>query len=193
MPCRFRRYRKNCESNDSEPHDGVPLNTEMIGESTAPSVTNIQCILHKLEEVITAKHYSTRTREAYSYWISRFIREHKDKNLKTLSETEINSFVSRLAVKENAAASSQNQALSALLLKSPENIVRAKKQKKLPAVLSREETAKIFSLLPENDHGLFIRLLYGRYNFGSCNTAASLTDEFAMRQTSHMIYARSAH
>ena len=181
----------------------MPLNTEMIGESTAPSVTNIQCILHKLEEVITAKHYSTRTREAYSYWISRFIREHKDKNLKTLSETEINSFVSRLAVKENAAASSQNQALSALLflyknilgvtIKSPENIVRAKKQKKLPAVLSREETAKIFSLLPENDHGLFIRLLYGRYNFGSCNTAASLTDEFAMRQTSHMIYARSAH
>ena len=49
---------KDCESNDSEPHDGVPLNTEMIGESTAPSVTNIQCILHKLEEVITAKHYS---------------------------------------------------------------------------------------------------------------------------------------
>ena len=149
----------------------------MIGESATPSVTNIQCILHKLEEVITAKHYSTRTREAYSYWISRFIREHKDKNLKTLSETEINSFVSRLAVKENAAASSQNQALSALLflyknilgvtIKSPENIVRAKKQKKLPAVLSREETAKIFSLLPENDYGLFIRLLYGRYNFGS--------------------------
>ena len=155
---------KDCESNDSDPHDGVPLNTEMIGESTTPSVTNIQCILHKLEEVITAKHYSTRTREAYSYWISRFIREHKDKNLKTLSETEINSFVSRLAVKENAAASSQNQALSALLflyknilgvtIKSPENIVRAKKQKKLPAVLSREETAKIFSLLPENDYGL---------------------------------------
>ena len=132
---------------------------------------DIQDILRKLDAVITAKHYSTRTREAYSYWISRFIREHKDKNLKTLSETEINSFVSRLAVKENAAASSQNQALSALLflyknilgvtIKSPENIVRAKKQKKLPAVLSREETAKIFSLLPENDYGLFIRLLYG--------------------------------
>ena len=48
---------KNCESNDSDPHDGVPLNTEMIGESTTPSVTNIQCILNKLEEVITAKHY----------------------------------------------------------------------------------------------------------------------------------------
>ena len=146
----------------------------MIGESTTPSVTNIQCILNKLEEVITAKHYSKQ-----------------------------NFFVSCLAVKENAAASSQNQALSALLflyknilgvtIKSPENIVRAKKQKKPPTVLSREETAKIFSLLPENDYGLFIRLLYGRYNFGSCNTAASLTDEFAMRQTSHMIHARSAY
>lgn len=37
---------KNCESNDSNPHDIVPLNTEMIGESTTPSVTNIQCILN---------------------------------------------------------------------------------------------------------------------------------------------------
>ena len=45
--------------------------------------------------------------------------------------------------------------------KTPENIVRAKKPKKLPAVMSREETAKIFSLLPENDYGLLIRLLYG--------------------------------
>ena len=90
---------------------------------------------NKLEEVITAKHYSKQ-----------------------------NSFVSRLAVKENAAASSQNQDISALLflyknilgltIQSPENIIRAKKSKKLPAVLSREETAKIFSLLPENDYGL---------------------------------------
>ena len=76
---------------------------------------------------------------------------------------------------------------------SPNNGIRAKKSKKLPAVLSREETAKIFSLLPENDYGLFIRLLYGRYNFGSCNTAVLLTDEFAMRQTSHIVYARSAY
>ena len=160
-------------------------------------------ILDKLEEIITATHYSKRTREAYSYWISRFVREHKDKNLKTFSDAEINSFVSCLATKEKIAASSQNQALAALLflyknilglaIQSPENIIRAKKSKKLPAVLSREETAKIFSLLPENDYGLFIRLLYGRYNFGSCNTAASLTDEFAMRQTSHMIHARSAY
>ena len=175
----------------------------MIEESNTPSVPDIQDILRKLDAVITAKHYSKRTREAYSYWINRFICEHKDKNLKTFSDVEINSFVSRLATKEKVAASSQNQALVALLflyknilglaIQSPENIIRAKKSKKLPAVLSREETAKIFSLLPENDYGLFIRLLYGRYNFGSCNTAASLTDEFAMRQTSHMIHARSAH
>ncbi len=95
--------------------------------------------------------------EAYSYWISRFIRENKNKNLKTLSDTEINAFVSRLATKEKVAASSQNQALVALLFlyknilgltkKSPENIVRAKKLKNLTAMLSRKKTAKIFSLL----------------------------------------------
>ena len=143
----------------------------MIEESNNTTATNIQDILRKLDAVITAKHYSKRTREAYSYWISRFIRENKDKNIKTLSDAEINSFVSRLATKEKVAASSQNQALVALLflyknilgltIKTPENIVRAKKPKKLPAVLSREETAKIFSLLPENDYGLLIRLLYG--------------------------------
>jgi len=142
----------------------------MIEESNNTTATNIQDILNKLGEVITAKHYSKRTMEAYSYWISRFIREHKDKNLKTFSDAEINSFVSRLATKEKVAASSQNQAFAALLflyknilgltIKTPENIVRTKKPKKLPAVLSREETAKIFSLLPENDYRLLIRLLY---------------------------------
>ena len=162
---------KNSELNDTEPNDVEPLNTEIIRESNNPTAPDIQYILNKLEEVITAKHYSRRTREAYSYWISRFVRENKDKNLKTLSDTEINSFVSRLAVKEKAAASSQNQALAALLflyknilgltIQTPENIIRAKKSQKLPAVLSREETAKIFSLLPTNDYGLFIRLLYG--------------------------------
>ena len=157
---------KNSEFNYSD-----PLNTEIIGERNNHTVPDIQYILRKLDEVITAKHYSKRTREAYSYWISRFIREHEDKNLKTISDKEINAFVSRLAVKEKAAASSQNQALAALLflyknilglpIKTPENIVRAKKPKKLPAVMTREETAKIFSLLPENDYGLLIRLLYG--------------------------------
>ena len=190
---------KNYESADSDPHNAIVLNTAMVEESNTPTAPDIQDILRKLDAVITAKHYSKRTREAYSYWISRFIREHKDKNLKTFSDAEINSFVSCLATKEKIAASSQNQALAALLflyknilgltIQSPENIIRAKKPKKLPAVLSREETAKIFSLLPENDYGLFIRLLYGRYNFGSCNTAASLTDEFAMRQTS-LLYMR---
>lgn len=134
---------KNSELNNTE-----SLNTEISGERNNHTATDIQSILNKLEEVLTAKHYSKRTMEAYSYWISRFVSENKDKNLKTLSDTEINAFVSRLAVKEKAAASSQNQALAALLflyknilgltIKTPENIVRAKKPKKLPAVMTRE-------------------------------------------------------
>jgi len=105
----------NCESADSYPHNAIVLNTAMVEESNTPTAPDIQDILRKLDAVITAKHYSKRTREAYSYWISRFIREHKDKNLITFSDVEINSFVSRLATKEKVAASSQNQALSALL------------------------------------------------------------------------------
>ena len=75
--------RANCEGADSNPHDAIVLNTVMIGERNLPTEPDIQNILRKLDAVITAKHYSKRTREAYSYWISRFIREHKDKNLKT--------------------------------------------------------------------------------------------------------------
>ncbi|TWI73133.1 integrase-like protein [Treponema putidum] len=106
---------KDSGLSDRKPHDIEPLNTEIIRERNNHTVPDIQYILNKLEEVITAKHYSKRTMEIYSYWISRFIRENNNKNLKTLSDKEINSFVSRLAVKEKAASSSQNQALAALL------------------------------------------------------------------------------
>ena len=74
---------QNCEGADRDPHNAIVLNTEMIRESNTPDASDIQDILRKFDAVITAKHYSKRTREAYSYWISRFIREHKDKNLKT--------------------------------------------------------------------------------------------------------------
>ncbi len=142
-----------------------------IGTAAHRIDTNGSSILKKLDEAIAAKHYSKRTKEAYSYWISRFIRENKDKNLIDCSEIEINAFVSRLATKEKLAASSQNQALAALLflyknilgitIVRPEHIVRAKKPKRLPVVMNREEIAQFFSLLPDNDYGLFIRLLYG--------------------------------
>ncbi|MGP1577734.1 MAG: integron integrase [Treponema sp.] len=153
--------------NSCKPNAAVSLSSE----SSDHDAPYLQYILNKLEETVTAKHYSKRTKEAYSYWIVRFMHDNEGKNLDTFSDMEINTFVSRLAIKEKAAASTQNQALAALLflyknilgvhIKSPENIVRAKKPKKLPAVMSREETAKIFSLLPENDYGLVIRLLYG--------------------------------
>ena len=65
---------KNSELNDTEPNDVEPLNTVMIEESNNTTATNIQDILRKLDAVITAKHYSKRTRETYSYWISHFIR-----------------------------------------------------------------------------------------------------------------------
>ena len=74
---------QNCEGADSYPHNAIVLNTAIVEESNTPTAPDIQDILRKLDAVITAKHYSKRTREAYSYWISRFIREHKDKNLKT--------------------------------------------------------------------------------------------------------------
>ena len=63
---------------NSELNNTESLNTEIIGERNNDTASDVQCILNKLEEVITAKHYSKRTMEAYSYWISRFIREHNN-------------------------------------------------------------------------------------------------------------------
>ena len=144
---------------------------ESVTNSPAGMEEGIEFILKKLDALIAAKHYSSRTKESYRYWIVRFINQYKNKPYSMLSETEINAFVSELAVKEQMSASSQNQALAALLflyknilgieLKQADSIVRAKKPKKLPAVMTREEVAAIFSLLPDNEYGLFIKLLYG--------------------------------
>ena len=65
--------------------------------------------------IIRTKHYSLRTEEAYIQWIKRFIIFHNKRHPNEMSEVEINKFLSHLAVKKNIAASTQNQALCAIV------------------------------------------------------------------------------
>ena len=127
-------------------------------------------LLDEVRDVIRRKHYSIRTEQAYIDWIKRFIIYHGKRHPGQMAEEEVAEFLTHLARDLNVAASTQNQALSALLflyrevlrreIGWREKVERAKKTPKLPVVLSRGEVKQIFAHL----HGvpkLMAGLLYG--------------------------------
>src|SRR6058998_1380231 len=105
-------------------------------------------LLEQVRVAIRTKHYSLRTEEAYVQWIRRFILFHDKRHPQEMGAVEVSQFLSDLAVTHRVAASTQNQALSALLFLYKavlqqevgwiEEIVWAKKPKKLPVILSRD-------------------------------------------------------
>lgn len=119
---------------------------------------------------LSARHYSKRTKESYSKWLSRFIDANKGRNPTTMGGADINAFLSRLATGENVSASTQNQALAALLfffrnvMNNPVGdigeVIRAKKPKRLPVVMSRQEVRSVLSEL-SGDKWLAVALMYG--------------------------------
>lgn len=119
---------------------------------------------------LSARHYSNRTKESYSKWLSRFIAANKGKNPAAMGGADINAFLSRLATGENVSASTQNQALAALLfffrtiMNNPVGdigeVIRAKKPKRLPVVMSRQEVRAVLSEL-SGDKWLIASLMYG--------------------------------
>jgi integron integrase len=127
-------------------------------------------LLDQVRLAIRTRHYSIRTEEAYVQWIKRFILFHHKRHPKEMGGDEVSQFLSDLAVRQHVAASTQNQALSAILFLYQEvlkqeigwldDVVRAKKAKKLPVVLSREEVKAVLTVL--SDHKwVMANLLYG--------------------------------
>jgi integron integrase len=108
--------------------------------------------------------------ESYQYWYRRFTEFHQGKNPEDLGETEINAFLTYLAVEEEVSASTQNQALSGVLflykcvlgreVDQLGAVVRAKKPTRLPVVMSREEVKRLIHCL-NGDKQLAARLMYG--------------------------------
>nr|WP_200907276.1 phage integrase N-terminal SAM-like domain-containing protein [Ardenticatena maritima] len=72
-------------------------------------------LLDRVRQVLRRKHYSYRTEQAYIQWIKRYILFHNKRHPKEMGAPEIEAFLTHLAVEEHVAASTQNQALSALL------------------------------------------------------------------------------
>ncbi len=127
-------------------------------------------LLDQVREAIQRKHYSPRTAESYIHWIKRFIFFHNKRHPDELGEREIEAFLTHLAVAGRVAASTQNQALSALLflyrvvlnrkLNLSFNVVRAGRPRRLPTVLTREEVHRVLDHLT-GTYQLMARLLYG--------------------------------
>ena len=135
-----------------------------------PTLGKPKKLLDQVRDVMRLKHYSLRTEGTYCDWIERFIRFHELRHPREMGETEVSAFLTHLARDGQVAASTQNQALSALLflykevLKQEigwlENVERARRPARLPVVLTRDEVHKIFAHL----HGtarLMAGLLYG--------------------------------
>jgi integron integrase len=127
-------------------------------------------ILDQVSDAIRLKHYSYRTEQTYKEWIKRYILFHKKRHPREMGEQEIQAFLSYLATEKNIAASTQNQALSAILflyrhvllkpIDIPADLIRAEKSKTLPTVLTHAEALAVIQEM-KGDSQLMAKILYG--------------------------------
>jgi len=127
-------------------------------------------LLEQVRSAIRVRHYSYRTEQTYLLWIKRYIFFHNKRHPVEMGEQEITAFLTHLAVDKHVAASTQNQALSALLFLYKEvlnqeldwldNVVRAKRPGHMPTVLTRQEISLLLSTL-KGVYALLARLMYG--------------------------------
>jgi integron integrase len=135
-----------------------------MGETSKPR------LLEQVRHSLRMRHYSYRTEAQYLGWIRRFILFHHKRHPRDMGAAEVEAFLSDLAVRGKVAAATQNQALAALLylyrhvlnqdLPWLENVIRAKGPKRLPIVLTRDETRTVLAQL-SGVYWLIGNLLYG--------------------------------
>jgi integron integrase len=126
--------------------------------------------MDRFREEMQVRHYARRTITSYAQWVKRFLRFHGMRHPREMGEEEINAFLSHLATEAQVSASTQNQALSALLflyrtvlggdVGNLEGVVRARQRKRLPVVLTVAEVKAVLSQL-EGVEQLVAQLLYG--------------------------------
>ncbi len=135
-----------------------------------PAVENKPKLLDQVWEVIRMKHYSMKTEEAYVHWIKKYIFFHNKRHPKEMGEKEINQFLTHLDVKEKVSASTQNQALYAIVflykhvlkieLGDFSNIIWAKNRETEPVVFTKKEIKAVLNQL-SGMNWIMANLLYG--------------------------------
>ncbi len=132
--------------------------------------TNTPRLLDQVRAVLRRKHYALRTEEAYVGWVKRYVLFHQKRHPRDMGLSEVEAFLTDLAVVQQVAASTQNQALSALLFLYAEVLaqplagrvtsVRAKQPERLPTVMTRDEVVRVLDAM-SGAHQLMAKLLYG--------------------------------
>ena len=147
----------------------LPVKSQALGEA-ASQQPNQPKLLERVSNAIRVRHFSKATETAYVGWIRRFIYFHGKQHPLKLGEPEISQYLTYLAVRKHVSASTQNQALAALLFLYREvlgrevawldDLVRAKRPKRLPAVLTQAEVISLLGFM-KGTPKLVASLLYG--------------------------------
>ena len=149
-------------------------------------------LLEQVHTRLRYLHYSPRTEESYVLWIKRFILFHNKRHPDTMDAPEVIAFLNYLALRKHVSASTQNQALNAILflykqvlsrdLGDLSQFTRAKRPKRLPVVLTEEEVSLILTKLNE-PHLTMVGLMYGSgLRIMECLCLRILDIDFARRE-----------
>ncbi len=128
-------------------------------------------LFNQVRDIMRTRRYSLQTEKTYIYWMKKFIFFHDVRHPKEMGAAEVGAFLTHLAVDENVAATTQNQAMFALLFLYKEvlgieldrlggKFTSAKQSTRVPVVLTREEVAAVLSHL-SGGNWLMANLLYG--------------------------------
>jgi integron integrase len=126
-------------------------------------------LIHRYRELLQTRHYARRTVKTYEQWLRRYLRFHGLRHPREMGSAEVNAFLTHLAVEEQVSASTQNQALAALLFLyrdllerdlELEGVIRARTRQRIPVVLSEAEVRAVREQL-EGEPALVVGLLYG--------------------------------
>ena len=162
-------FGKACQNAVKNHRDSQVMRQRFADAEALPPLTAVK-LLDQVRERVRYFHYSIRTEEAYVYWVRGFIRFHGTRHPRDMGVADIERFLSHLATERQVAASTHKQALSALIFLYERvlcmdmpwlgEIGRPKSQRKLPVVLTPDETAAILGAL-EPKYQLVGQLLYG--------------------------------
>ena len=147
-----------------------PRQSSTVAEPTRPDASSPPKLLDQVRQTIRMRHYSRRTESTYVHWIRRFILFHRKRHPRSMGAPEMTAFLSWLATSQQVSASTQNQALSALLFLYKhvlhvdvgpiEPAARGKMPHRIPVVLSPSEVSQILGQLT-GAVWLIVALLYG--------------------------------